>query len=264
MNKKYAVLLLIVFTVTIFSVLNNAEYKTYDGEKIIKKDIYPYKFIFFGDNRPGYGKEQPEVFINMIKMINEEDPLFVIGGGDFVVEGTPGNFEEFLKAVSNLKAPLFYVCGNHDNSRYYEKYLGEKVYSFTYKNSIFIVLNDSRGILDKTQLRFLKTQLKRNFKHKFVFMHIPPFDPRPEENHCMGDSEEFMKIIKENNVDFVFCSHIHSYYKEKIGNTTFVISGGAGAPLVNNGFYHYIVVNVGDNISFSVVRYGEICKVAIS
>ncbi|MCD6127139.1 MAG: metallophosphoesterase [Methanomicrobia archaeon] len=254
MNKKYGLIILIILAVSIFSVLSNTGYKTYDGEKIIEKDLYPYKFIYFGDNRPKTGKEQPEIFVNMIEMINKEDPLFVIGGGDFVIEGTPENFEEFLKVVSNLKAPLFYVCGNHDNSKYYEKYLGEKVYSFTYKNSIFIVLDNSRGFLEKKQLKFLNNQLKRDFEHKFVFMHEPPFDPRMGESHCMIDSKEFMKIIKENNVDFVFCSHIHSYYKEKIGNTTFVISGGAGAPLVNNGFYHYIVVNVGDNISFSVVR----------
>ena len=153
MNKKYGLIILIILAVSIFSVLSNTGYKTYDGEKIIEKDLYPYKFIYFGDNRPKYGKEQPEIFVNMIKMINEEDPLFVIGGGDFVIEGTPENFEEFLKVVSNLKAPLFYVCGNHDNSKYYEKYLGEKVYSFTYKNSIFIVLDNSRGFFEKKQLR---------------------------------------------------------------------------------------------------------------
>lgn len=254
MNKKYSILILIIFVVSIFSVLDNIEYKTYDGEKIIKEDIYPYKFVFFGDNRPKFGKEQPEIFIKMIKMMNEEDPLFVIGGGDFVIEGTPENFKEFLRVAADLKAPLFYVCGNHDDSKYYKKYLGERVYSFTYKNSIFIVLDNSKGFLDKKQLEFLKEQLKRSFEHKIVFMHIPPFDPRTGESHRMINSEEFMNIIKENNVDYVFCSHIHFYYEKKIGDTVFIISGGAGAPLVHNGFYHYIVVNVSENISFSVVR----------
>jgi len=254
MNKKYGILILIILIVSIFSILNNIGYKTYDREKIIKEDIYPYKFVFFGDNRPKLGKEQPEVFINIIKMINEEDPLFVIGGGDFVIEGTPENFEEFLKVVADLKAPLFYVCGNHDNSKYYEEYLGERVYSFTYKNSIFVILDNSKGTLDKKQMEFLKKQLKRSFEHKFVFMHVPPFDPRVGGSYCMIDPEEFMEIIKENDVAYVFCSHIHSYYEEKRGDTVYIISGGAGAPLLRNGFYHYIVVNVSENISFSVAR----------
>ena len=254
MNKKYGALILIIFIVSIFSVLDSTEYKIYDGEKIIKKDIYPYKFVFFGDNKPKEGKEQPEVFIKLIKMINEEDPLFVIGGGDFVAEGTPENFEEFLKVVADLKAPLFYVCGNHDDSRCYGEYLGDRVYSFTYKNSIFIILDNSKMILDKGQIEFLKNQLKRNFEYKFVFMHIPPFDPRIGGSYCMINSENFMEIIKENEVDYVFCSHIHSYYEEKREDTVYIISGGAGAPLLYGGFYHYVVVNVGENISHSVVR----------
>lgn len=242
----------IISIFSIFSILDNTEYKTktYNGEE----DIYPYKFVFFGDNRPKFGKEQPEVFINIIKMINKEDPLFVIGGGDFVIEGTPENFEEFLKVVGNLKAPLFYVCGNHDDSNCYEEYLWDRVYSFTYKNSIFIALDNSKGIIDKKQLNFLKNQLKRKFEYKFVFMHEPPFDPRPGGNHCMINSKEFMEIVQENSVDYVFCSHIHSYYEEKIDNTTYIISGGAGAPLMREGFHHYIAVTVGEDINSSVVR----------
>ena len=37
MNKKYGALILIIFIVSIFSVLDSTEYKIYDGEKIIKK-----------------------------------------------------------------------------------------------------------------------------------------------------------------------------------------------------------------------------------
>jgi hypothetical protein len=32
-------------------------------------------------------------------------------------------------------------------------------------------------MLDKKQLSFLEEQLKRDFEYKFVFVHLPPFDP---------------------------------------------------------------------------------------
>ena len=85
-------------------------------------------------------------------------------------------------------------------------------------------------------------------------MDIPPFDPRPGGNQHMIDPERFMEIINENNVDYVFCSHIHSYYEEKRGNTTYVISSGAGGSLLRDGFYHYVIVHVSDDVRCSVAR----------
>jgi len=219
-----------------------------------------YTFIFFGDNQPESGEEQPQIFKDIIKKINNEDPLFIVGGGDFVCEASDANFKEFLNVIADLQPPIFFVCGNHDimdNKTLYAKYLGSNYYSFVYGTSLFIFLDDSTGFLDETQLSFLESELKRDVKNKFIFMHIPPFDPRPGGNHCMIYPERIMEIIEENNVDYVFCSHIHSYYEEKRGDTVYIISGGAGAPLLRDGFYHYIVVNVSENISFSVARFED-------
>lgn len=231
--------------------ISYSEFPVYEGEELLGKDTYPFTFVFFGDNRPEKGKEQPEIFIRIIEMINEKDPLFVIGGGDFVVEGTPENFEEFLNIVSALKSPLFYVCGNHDDSPYYEEYLGERVYAFTYKNSLFVILDNSRRILDEKQLHFLEKQLQKGFEYTFVFFHMPPFDP--EGTYSIIYPGKFMEIVQKYKVDYVFCSHIHAFYEEKIGDTTLIISGGAGAPLSRQGYFHFVIVNVGDSITCTVV-----------
>lgn len=265
MNKRYSILVavsIIVVCAVAYSGMHTSReragsdkdrrYPIYSGEELLKPDVYPYTFVFFGDNRPAKGKEQPEIFTIMIQMINEDDPLFVIGGGDFVVEGTPENFEEFLTVVSSLKPPLFYVCGNHDDSEYYEQYLGERVYAFTYKTSQFVILDNSRKVLTKEQLDFLEEQLQKKSEHTFVCVHVPPFDP--EGSYAMVNPEEFMEIVLEYEVDYVLCSHIHSFYEEHIDNTTFIISGGAGAPLVRGGYHHYILIEVGDEITYKIVR----------
>ncbi len=256
MKRRYSILITLIFAAAIAVVTlygeRSHQYPVYDGQNLFSKEEYPYTFVFFGDNRPEKGAEQPEVFVEMISKINEENPLFVIGGGDFVCEGEPENFQAFLTATSALNSHLFYVCGNHDNSKYYEKYLGERVYAFIYKNSLFVILDNSNGLLNEKQLHFLEVQLKKGFENTFVFLHMPPFDP--EGSHRMLNPEEFMEIIWKYDVDYVFCSHIHSFYEVKKGNTIFVISGGAGAPLTRGGYNHYLVVSVGDSISYRIVR----------
>ena len=248
---KYAAVLIIVVIIGCVGELGE-EFPVYCGEDLLGTDTYPFTFVYFGDSRPATGKAQSDVFKDIIQMINEETPLFVIGGGDFVVDGTPEDFEEFLITVSALNPPLFFVCGNHDDSPYYEQYLGERVYAITYKNSLFVILDNSKKVLNESQLNFLEEQLNKGFQHTFVFLHIPPIDP--EGSYTMLYPEEFIEIIREYEVDYVVCSHIHHFYQEKIGSTTVIISGGAGSPLTRRGFHHFIVIRVGDDITYSVVR----------
>jgi predicted phosphodiesterase len=231
--------------------LCSSGYPVYDGEKITGTSEFPFTFVYFGDNQPREGKEQTEVFTHMISLINEEAPTFIIGGGDYVSEGTPENFERFLSVVSRLEAPIFYVCGNHDDSPHYEQYLGERVYALTYATSIFIILDNSPKVLSSDQLKFLETQLQKDFKYKFVFAHIPPFDPEGSEQ--MVRPEAFIEIIKKHHVDFLFCSHIHSFYETSIGDVPLIISGGAGGWL-RDGYHHFIAVDVGETITYRVVR----------
>ncbi len=246
------------------------KYPTHYREIEIQKDVYPYKFIFFGDCRPPYEFEKredlkltdtgyPEVFIKMISMMNEEDPLFIVGGGDYVLRGLEEDFQTFSDIADAFEPPVFYVCGNHDNSRHYEQYLGERVYSFSYKNSLFVVLDNSGEILDEKQLSFLEKQLERDFEYKFVFVHWPPFDPTGGGHHMIAP-ESFEVLLLENKVDITFFSHLHTYFEEKLKDTIYIISGGAGAPMGENDFYHYIVVEVGDQVTYTVVKVEAECE----
>jgi predicted phosphodiesterase len=260
MKKRYVVTLVVVGAVVLSGYIiereidylfhDELEYPVYDGEELFKTEVYPYKFAYVGDSRPESVEEVPEVFKTVIQMINKDNPLFVIGGGDFVLEGTPEYFEEFLTYVSALNPHLFYVCGNHDDSPDCEEYLGERVYAFTYKTCIFIILDNSKKVLDGNQLHFLEDQLKKGFEHTFVFLHVPPFDP--EGRYSMIHPEEFMEIVLTYEVDYVFSSHIHSFYERKRGNTIFVISGGAGSPIRRGGYFHYILIDVKDTITYTV------------
>lgn len=264
MRRQYALFIIVLIAAASTPTIALCEHwrLTHYRQNEITKDIYPYTFVFFGDCRPPFKGELkedmkftdegiPHVFVTMIAQINKEDPAFVIGGGDYVLMGTEENFQKFLTVARDLNPPLFYACGNHDNSKHYEPYLGERIYSFTYKNSLFVILDNSNSMLDKRQLKFLEKQLNRDAEYKFVFLHMPPYDPGGD--YHMIAPEEFEAIIMENDVDYVFCSHIHAFYEGSIGDAVLIISGGAGAPLKREGFYHYIVVHVGDQITYTVV-----------
>ncbi|MBU7038150.1 MAG: metallophosphoesterase [Theionarchaea archaeon] len=225
-------------------------YPVYEGEGLFG-NTYPYTFVYFGDTRPAEGSQSPEVFITLLAKINELDPLFVVGGGDFVVEGTPQDFDAFLETVSVLRSPILYVCGNHDDSSYYTSYLGERVYAVTYQNSLFVILDNSKKVLNESQLEFLENQLRKGFEHTFVFMHVPPLDP--QGTYCMIQPEEFLEIVQKYHVDYVFCSHIHHLYEENVNETRVLISGGAGSPLTRQGVHHFIIVRVGNEITYEVI-----------
>lgn len=249
--KVYVVFGLILITAVTVIFFFPSGYPVYNAEKITETSELPFTFVYFGDNQPREGKEQSPVFINMIAAINKETPTFVIGGGDYVSDGTPENFESFLSVIHKLQAPIFYVCGNHDDSPSYEQYLGDRVYAVTYGESLFIMLDNSSKVLSSDQLEFLESQLKQEYNHRFVFAHIPPFDPEGSEQ--MVHPEAFIEIIKKYDVDYVFCSHIHSFYETYIGDVPLIISGGAGGPL-RDGYHHFVVVEVGETITYRIVR----------
>jgi predicted phosphohydrolase len=114
-----------------------------------------------------------------------------------------------------------------------------------------VVLDNSTKVLNESQLEFLENQLKRGFEHTFVFMHVPPLDP--QGTYCMIHPEKFLEIVQKYHVDYVFCGHIHALYEEEVDGTMVIISGGAGAPLTRQGFYHFIVVSVGDEVTYEVI-----------
>lgn len=65
--------------------------------------------------------------------------------------------------------------------------------------------------------------------------------------------EPFEVLLFENDVDIAFFSHVHTYYEEEMRGTILIISGGGGAPMYED-FYHYIVVEVGDEVTYTVVE----------
>ncbi|MFH1576516.1 MAG: metallophosphoesterase [Candidatus Margulisiibacteriota bacterium] len=224
-----------------------------------------FSFIVFGDNRDG-----DKTFKDLVERVRAEAGVdFIVNTGDFVSNGEKKQYNNYLGMVSKLKPKLYHVPGNHDlvkgGDKYFKKYFGPLYYSFDYKNSHFIVLNNAfKGYFDAQQFQWLKKDLAKTGKdHIFVFMHRPVFDPSEiYKNYVMSGREvtkQLMALFEKYQVDYVIAGHIHGYARAERRGIVYVVSGGAGAPLYLpadfGGFYHYVRIDVnGEMITDRTVK----------
>ena len=250
MRKRVILILLViavvlgvykVLTVTIPIREKDLNYENFSKIKV--KDPSKFSFVVLGDNKNSYS-----TFDHMIRDINRhaDEISFVMNTGDLVFDGDNLKYRLFLDQIEELKVPHMVVPGNHDlydeGVNLYHKIFGAFYYSFVVGKSLFIVLDDANEVrVDPQQLYWLKKRMKEswNYAHTFCFMHVPLFDPRPHEHHCLKDRENAKKvlsILKEGKIDMVFCGHIHSYFRGSWDGVPYTITAGAGA------FYYSFVV----------------------
>ena len=261
MRKRVILVLLIIAVVlgaykvlTMMIPIRERDLNYENFSKIKVKDPNKFSFVVLGDNKNSY-----TTFDHMIRDINRhaDEISFVMNTGDLVFDGDDLKYRLFLDQIEELKVPHMVVPGNHDlcdeGVRLYHKIFGAFYYSFVVGKSLFIVLNDANEVrVDPQQLYWLKKRMKEswNYAHTFCFMHVPLFDPRPHEHHCLKDREnvkEVLSILKEGKIDMVFCGHIHSYFRGNWDGVPYTITAGTGAELMGvdprHYFYHYVVAD---------------------
>jgi 3',5'-cyclic AMP phosphodiesterase CpdA len=261
--------LIIITGVKLYSVYQLSKITDFNHRQLqlIDKNIKNFSFAVLGDNRNSVA-----VFTNLINTINvDNDILFIIDGGDLVGNGEKKQYMFFIDQVKGFKKPFLTVIGNHDIKNYrgyfteengrenYYRLFGKFYYSFVIGDAYFIILdNANEERFDSQQMRWLKRQLEESlrYKYRFIFMHVPLFDPRVEDiskGYALKDKEfaqALNSLLDQYNITMLFASHIHAYYRGKWGKTPYIITGGAGAPLSGknpgHSFYHYIKVSVSD------------------
>lgn len=225
-----------------------------------------FSFAVFGDN-----KGNDSYFEPLLRSIDQDKEIaFAIDIGDLVGHGERGEFRRFISQVEeNLAIPFLTAPGNHDFKNGFDNYreiFGEIRYSFQVGQCSFIVLaaaNDSG--FNKLERQWLGDELRRaqDAKARFVFMHIPPFDPRSGGSYVPEkDKNDLQGLFKRYKVTHLFASHIHGYFSGTWGTIPYTISGGGGARLQGDDpehfFHHYVKVHVNDgNVDTTVRRINK-------
>ncbi len=238
-------------------------------EKIKSEQTNNFSFAVLSDSHvnPNTGANS-ETFKYILGDINKNNYAFAIDVGDLVVGSATPAAPFFYDIIKDEKTPFLVAVGNHDfeqdKGAYFLGTFGNFYYSFSHGNSLFIVFNDaSAGVRDADQMAWLESQLKRSYQHKFVFMHIPFYDPRPGINHDLSafpvEAKELSDLMEKYKPDDVFFGHIHANYDWTKNGVEYITTGGAGGGAVGNNpehdFHNYIKVQVnGNKITKQVIK----------
>jgi len=256
-----------------------------------------FTFVAGGDSQSG-ASDWPWGRNAISRAMAEFNSSFVLRTGDLVEQGTnQSEWDNFFDGVDNhwvgtdgLTIPIIPALGNHEHyNENYDvdpenallEYMGrfslpgnEKWYSLDWGSDLHIVVLDSEEISNENQLRWLENDLATHAssKWKVVIFHRPPFTTNP---YTSGDTQVrryWVPLFDNYHVNLVFNGHHHFYQRTLPINyaisedtpapaweaTTYVITGGWGAPLQDIGFpewwtaftrgtYHFILVNVSED-----------------
>ena len=185
-----------------------------------------FSFIWFGDTHysPVFGK-----MFNQADS-SHPDAAFYSISGDLVSDGLyRDQWDKLISFAPQViaKKPLMCVPGNHDN-RYglgaatYRAMFSypenspagvpkEQTYSFTYKNTLFLMLDCTSPI--EAQSDWIEEQLKNSkATWKIAMFHFPPYN---FEEPYPNIQKAWMPIFDKYRVDMVLSGHTHNYMRSK-------------------------------------------------
>jgi hypothetical protein len=159
--------------------------------------------------------------------------------------------------------------GNHDlnddgSNKNYREIFGPTYYSFQVGHGYFIVLDaTTEAGFDTAERQWLESELQKSqaSKARFVFMHVPVFDPRGGQFHKSlpdKDQQDLLDLFRRYKVTHLFASHLHGYFSGVWAGVPYTLTGGAGARLQGKDpahfFHHYVTVHLHDGRADVMLR----------
>lgn len=199
-----------------------------------------FQFAIVTDRTGGH---RPGVFMDGIRKLNLLRPEFVMSVGDLIEGYTEDTVElnrqwrEFTGFIDSLKAPFFYVPGNHDitNKVQEEKWyslFGRPYYHFVYRDVLFLCLNSEdgypgagRGRIREEQYEWIKTTLEANsdVRWTLVFMHQPMWTQEADTQRWPD-----VEALLEGRKHTIFAGHLHSYTRHVRKNSKYYVLATTG------------------------------------
>ncbi len=204
-----------------------------------------YSFGVLGDNRT-----RPDKFKKIVAEISKHDVNFVIHTGDILTRGTKLDewYDEWFAPGRPMleRSPVMVAWGNHEHPWDKKSYLNvfypdrsqfksKGYYSYQNGNVLFVHINTYEPFKPGTiQYNWLEEKLK-TCKLPFIVaaLHVSAFTGA---GHAKGDDVKEVRqfivpLLAKYNTSLVVSGHDHVYDRSEYAGTTYVISGGAGAPL---------------------------------
>lgn len=169
-------------------------------------------------------------------ILNQENYFdFIIMTGDISQDYSFGSYQRFAHMISVLKAPVFFVPGNHDDGPLmYRIFDGMGVHaerSLVCGNWHFIFLTSEvysvpHGWVEKNELNFLKASYEKypDLNTVVVVHHLPRLvNSRWLDTQTMHNQDEFNNFISNfPNIKLVLCGHVHQEYDQTFNNIRYI------------------------------------------
>ena len=196
-------------------------------------------FAVIGNTRINY-----DIYKQLADSIMKTKPDFVINTGGVVnVYNNDNEWLKFKKASKPIFDSVPYYCvpsfKEVFSTTYYQlfKLKNNKAYfSITNQNSLFLFLNSNNVRAGDEQLTWLTDLLEKSnkFTFKFIILNFPIYS----SGQLGGDLKLqilLQDLIKKYEIDMVIAGHDRNYERLKVQKTTYIISGGGGAPTTPMG-----------------------------
>jgi len=234
-----------------------------------------FRFAVMGDSRGNDDGINTEILPRLLEQLKSDEPEFIVFVGDLITGSkySDEHKKRLLKwkaIIEDFNIPFYIVVGNHEitsekSESILKSIFGDLTYSFNHENAHFVILNTAVyknfNRIDEAQLEWLKSDLEQNDKDiVYIFGHSPAYPV----SHHIGSSldrypaerDRLWGIFQEYGVDVYFCGHEHLYNRSIHDDILQIITGGAGANLrarpEKGGFYHYVIVDVKDDMGFEL------------
>ncbi len=225
------------------------------SSKTHKGSTTALSFVQISDSHIGFNKAAnehvTETLQRTIKAINAlpTQPAFVVHTGDITQLSKPAEFDQAKQILSQLKAPLFTIPGEHDTigdlgKAYSEAFAApekrEGLQSWDHSGVHFVSLNnvlafglDGKGQVGQSQVEVLKKDLSSQPSDTplVLFSHIPLYDIYPEWGWATEDSAQVLDLLSRFSAVTVLSGHIHQVIQHTEGNVLFQTAASTAFPL---------------------------------
>jgi 3',5'-cyclic AMP phosphodiesterase CpdA len=208
-------------------------------------------FVQISDSHIGFSRpENPDVIGTLQKTIDDINalavaPAFVVHTGDLTHLSKPDQFDTVKSMLSQLKAPLVAMPGEHDvigSSASYFASFGTKDapqgwHSFDHSGVHFIVLVnvfnfEIDGKLGQDQLDWVTKDLaaQKSSTPIVVFGHVPLYALYPQWGWTTEDGAAVLAQLRRFDAVTVLNGHIHQIIQHTEGNIRFATAASTAYP----------------------------------
>lgn len=217
--------------------------------------VTPLSFVQISDTHIGFHKPANEhvtdTLQKAISAINAlpVQPAFVVHTGDISHLSKPAEFDQAKQLLSQLKAPLFTLPGEHDtigdrgkayDAAFPRKDVQEGLQVWDQGGIHFVAVTNvldfgatGKGELGQAQLDRLTKDLaaQKSDTPIVVFSHIPLYDLYPKWGWATADSAKLLSLLSRFASVTVLSGHIHQVIQHDEGNIRFHTATATAYPL---------------------------------